>query len=82
MSDSRVRERAGKRATNLTLSVDTLEAARELGINVSQVCDTHLRDYVRLEQARRWREQHAGYIEVYNQTLEAEGLPLEDWKGF
>ncbi len=82
MSNSQVRERAAKRATNLTLSIDTLEAARELGINVSQVCDAHLREFVRREQARRWREQHAGYIDAYNQTLEAEGLPLEGWKSF
>lgn len=82
MSNSQVRERAAKRATNLTLSVDALEAARELGINVSQVCDSHLREFVRREQARRWHEKYAGYIDAYNQTLEAEGLPLESWKSF
>ena len=32
--------------------------------------------------ARGWREQHAGYIEAYNQTLESEGLPLREWKRF
>lgn len=32
--------------------------------------------------ARGWREQHAGYIEAYNQTLESDGLPLEEWKRF
>ena len=37
------------------LFVDLLEAAREMNINISQVCDTHLREVVRQEQARRWR---------------------------
>ena len=32
--------------------------------------------------ARGWREQHAGDIEAYNQTLESDGLPLEEWKRF
>ena len=31
-----------KRATNLTLSCDTLEAAKRLKINLSQVCDDYL----------------------------------------
>lgn len=71
-----------KRATNLSLSADVLEAARALGINVSQVCDSHLREVVRLEQARRWRAEHADFVAAYNATLEAEGLPLDEWKTF
>lgn len=71
-----------KRATNLSLSADVLEAARQLGINVSQVCDSHLREVVRREQERRWREEHADFIAAYNAILEAEGLPLDEWKTF
>jgi antitoxin CcdA len=81
MSYFRIRERAGKRAINRALSVDTLEAAGELGINLS-LGDAHLQEFVRREQAGHWREQHARYIEAYNQTLEAEGLPLQGWKRF
>ena len=33
----------GKRATNLSLSTDVLEAAKDLEINISQVCDNYLR---------------------------------------
>ena len=72
----------GKRAVNLSLSVDALEAAKQLGINVSQVCDTHLRDVVRREQERKWREDHADFIAAYNATIEAEGLPLDEWRSF
>lgn len=72
----------GKRATNLSLSADVLEAAKELRINVSQVCDQYLRETVRREQDRRWREEHAGFIEAYNAILETEGLPLDQWRTF
>ena len=41
---------SGKRATNLSLSSDVLEAARQLDINISQVCDSYLRELVRREQ--------------------------------
>jgi antitoxin CcdA len=72
----------GKRAINLSLSTDVLEAAKQLEINISQVCDTYLRELVRREHERRWREDHADFIAAYNATVEAEGLPLDEWKSF
>ena len=71
-----------KRATNLSLSSDVLDAAKGLGINISQVCDNHLREVVRHEQERKWREDHADFIAAYNATIEANGLPLDEWKSF
>jgi antitoxin CcdA len=71
---------AKKRAVNLSLSADVLAAARALNINVSQVCDSHLREVVRREQERQWREAHAGFIGAYNETVGSEGLPLDDWR--
>lgn len=72
----------GKRATNLSLSTDVLDAAKTLGINISQVCDNHLRELVRREQEHKWRKDHADFIAAYNATVEAEGLPLDEWKSF
>jgi len=71
-----------KRAANLSLSVDVLEAAKALNLNVSQLCDAHLREVVRLEQERRWRVEHAEFVAAYNATVEAEGLPLEAHRTF
>lgn len=71
-----------KRAVNLSLSVDVLDAARTLGINLSQLCDSHLRQAVRAEQERRWREEHSEFVAAYNATLDAEGLPLDSWRSF
>ena len=72
----------GKRATNLSLSIDVLEAAKDLEINLSQVCDNYLRELVRREQERKWREDHADFIAAYNATVDAEGLPLDEWRSF
>ena len=72
----------GRRAINLSLSTDVLDAARQLDINISQVCDSHLREIVRLEQERRWRDEHADFVAAYNATIESEGLPLDEWKSF
>jgi antitoxin CcdA len=71
-----------KKATNLSLSVDVLEAAKQLHINVSKVCDAHLREFVRNEQNRVWKEKYADFVSAYNSTVENEGLPLEKWRAF
>jgi antitoxin CcdA len=72
----------GKRPTNLSLSTDVLQAAKELEINISQVCDNYLRELVRREQARKWRQDHADFIAAYNATIQSEGLPLDEWRSF
>jgi antitoxin CcdA len=71
-----------KRATNLSLSADVLDAAKSLQINISQVCDTYLRDVVRREQESRWRTEHADFIAAYNASIATDGLPLDEWRTF
>jgi antitoxin CcdA len=34
------------------------------------------------EQERRWRSDHADFIVACNATIEAEGLPLDQWRTF
>ena len=82
-SEQRLRSATpGKRATNLTLSADVLDAARDMKMNISKLCDAYLREVVRQEQARRWRQEHADFITAYNATIENEGLPLDEWRSF
>ena len=76
------RKPSGKRAANLTLSADVLDAAKQLNLNISKLCDAYLQNYVKQEQARRWREEHAAFVAVYNDTVATEGLPLDEWKTF
>lgn len=71
-----------KRATNLSLSADVLDAAKSLKINISQVCDNHLREVVQRAQALRFRTEYADFVDSYNAIVDAEGLPLDEWKSF
>lgn len=71
-----------KKATNITLSADVLAEAKAMGINISQACDQFLRNLVREERERRWQEENADFIAAYNQTVDTEGLPLEQWRTF
>lgn len=71
-----------KKATNITLSVDVLNEAKALGINLSQACDQFLRELVRQEQERRWQTENAEFIAAYNAGVERDGLPLDAWRTF
>lgn len=73
---------SAKRATNLTLSADVLDEAKRLKLNVSQICDAHLKEFVKEELSRRWREEHADFVTAYNLTVAQEGLPLDEWRTF
>ncbi|CAM8645590.1 Post-segregation antitoxin CcdA [Burkholderiales bacterium] len=43
-------------------------------------CDNDVRDLVRREQEHKWRADHADFISTYNATVDAEGLPLGEWR--
>ena len=73
---------SGKRAIHLSLSRDVLEAAKRLDINISQVCDNYLREVVRRELERQWRQDHADFIAADNASIEAEDWPLDEWRSF
>ncbi len=77
-----ITEVAVKKATNITLSIDVLNEAKALGINISQTCDQYLRELVRSERERRWQQENAEFIAAYNQTVEQEDLPLVQWRSF
>lgn len=67
---------------NITLAPDVYHDAKALGINLSQTCERLLREFIKVEQARRWAEPHAEFIAAYNQTTEQDGLPLMQWRQF
>lgn len=71
-----------KRATNISLPLDVYNDAKALGINLSQTCEHFLREAIQIEKARNWAERNAEFIEAYNSTVEAEGLPLAQWRSF
>ena len=48
----------------------------------ADMMDKHLRELVKHEQMRQWREAHADFIAAYNATINQEGLPLDQWKSF
>jgi antitoxin CcdA len=73
---------APKRPTNLSLNAKVLDAARELGMNLSQTVDALLAEEVRKRYWERWNEENKDAIAHYNQRIEREGLPLAKYRSF
>lgn len=71
-----------RKAVNLSLDTDVVEAARAAGLNLSQVCEAALRDASRAEIARQWREDNQAWADSVNRWIEERGLPLERYRLF
>jgi antitoxin CcdA len=63
-----------KKATNVTIRGDLLEAARKLKINLSQEFEQHLTEVVRKHRAEQWLKDNREAIEAYNRHVERDGL--------
>ncbi|MCW3846736.1 type II toxin-antitoxin system CcdA family antitoxin [Sphingomonas sp. LB-2] len=74
---------SGKRKpVNLSLDTGVVEAARALGINLSQTCESALRAATAAERSRKWQEEHREAIEANNAWVEKHGLPLAKYRMF
>lgn len=74
---------SGKRKpVNLSLDTGIVAAAREAGLNLSQISEAALRAATREEHARRWEEENREAIEGNNRWVEKHGLPLEKYRLF
>ncbi len=71
-----------RRAVNVSLDDTTIVAAKELGINISQVSQAAVAAEVKRERERRWKEEHEGHFADWNSWTEKNGLPLGDRRQF
>ena len=71
-----------RKATNITLSQEVVADAKELGLNLSKTCERLLRETIRMEKRRRWACEHADFVAAYNQSMQEEGVALEQWRSF
>lgn len=74
---------SGKRkAVNLSLDTGVVAAAREVGLNLSQICEAAIRQATKAERDRRWQEENREWAEAHNRWVEENGLPLERYRLF
>ena len=74
---------SGKRkSVNLSLDTGVVAAAREAGVNLSQVSEAAIRSAAKKVIEERWRDEHRVWIEANNEWVEKHGLPLEKYRLF
>jgi antitoxin CcdA len=71
-----------RRSTSLTLDRHLLDEARELGVNVSRAAEEGVALAIRAARARQWREENAAAIDDYNRFIDAQGVPLSEFRKF
>lgn len=68
---------SGKRKpVNLSIDTGIVAAAREAGINLSQISEAAIRAAAQAERDRVWKEDNREWIEAHNRWIEENGIPL------
>ena len=65
---------APKRATNVSINVDLLAQARDLGVNLSQMLEDGLKARLTEERRKRWLEENKAAFAACNEHFEKYGL--------
>ncbi len=71
-----------KKPVNLSLDPVLLHEARTLGLNISRIAESGLREAVRQAQAEKWQSDNAAAMAGYNDWVEQNGLPLARHRSF
>lgn len=75
--------RTGKRkALNVSIDTGIVAAARDAGLNLSQISEEAIRTATRAAHERRWADEHAGRIDAFSAWLDEHGMPFEDLRVF
>lgn len=75
--------RVGKRRpVNLSLDTGVIDAARDAGVNLSQISEAALHREVQRIRDVRWQEDNRDWIEANNRWVEKNGLPLAKYRMF
>jgi antitoxin CcdA len=74
--------RTPRRAANVTLPEPLIQAAKQLGINISQACEKGLIAAVSEAQAAAWLKENGPAIDAWNEYIEEHGIPLAEFRQF
>jgi antitoxin CcdA len=70
----RISQTVTKRATNVSVRSDLLEAAREAGVNLSATLERALMEELAEARRKKWRQENRDAIAAYNEYVEKHGM--------
>jgi len=71
-----------KRATNVSVRGDLLEAARDAGINLSAALERALTEELASVKRRKWLQENREAVAAYNEHVEKHGTFSDDVRSF
>ena len=71
-----------RKPVNLSLDTELIAEAKALDLNLSRAVEDALRERVREEKARRWRDENSEAIRLSNGELERNGLWSDGYRLF
>jgi antitoxin CcdA len=71
-----------KRATNVSIRSDLLDAAREAGVNLSATLERALSEELASVKRARWREENRDAIAAYNDYVDEHGTFSDGVRSF
>jgi antitoxin CcdA len=71
-----------RRATNVSIRSDLLDAAREKGLNLSATLERALAEELAVTQQKKWLEKNHEAIAAYNDDVLKHGTFSDDTRSF
>jgi len=71
-----------RKPLNVTIDTGIVQAAREAGLNLSEISQAGLIAAVRQERERRWLQENRAALESSNAWVERNGLPFAKHRPF
>lgn len=71
-----------RRAANLSIDGDILDAAKELNVNVSRAAEAGIEEAVRKARSEQWLAENREALESSNEYVRKHGLPLAKYRMF
>jgi antitoxin CcdA len=71
-----------KKAVNVSIQTELLDAARAEDINLSATLEAALADQLRIRRRDRWRAENEAAIEAYNRDVDENGSFGDNTRSF
>ncbi|WP_031359367.1 type II toxin-antitoxin system CcdA family antitoxin [Caballeronia sordidicola] len=71
-----------RKSTNVTLPLEVMDRAKEIGINLSRASERGVREEIQETEARRWADDNSELVAAYTSMVERDGLPLAKYRTF
>lgn len=71
-----------KKPTNVSLAAHLVEEAKQLGINVSEACQSGLAAQVKKAREDAWKIENRAAIESWNEYTRKHGMPYDEYRQF